>query len=249
MRSFLLGLSRLILFLFYVSFFSLLFYVASLFWSKETTSRNALLFRDFIISVLNSLLGIRLVVYGHPPAVQGLIVANHRSYFDPIIMLNHRQTFPVGKKEVESWPLIGYICKISGVIFVDRKDPESRQNACESIKASLSKGYSVINFPEGTTHIAPTTIAFNYGSFAMATKIKAAVLPIAIEYKEKTDAFIDDDTFVPHFIKCFGKPTTEIKMTYFPPLYSDDVEFLLNTSKELIDKELIRFREDWDKLK
>jgi 1-acyl-sn-glycerol-3-phosphate acyltransferase len=248
MLSFLLGLTRLILFILYVSFFSLLFYLASLFWSKEANSRNALLFRDFLIRVVNSLLGIRLHIYGDPPTVQGLIVANHRSYFDPIVMLNHRQTFPVGKKEVASWPLIGYICKISGVIFVDRKNCESRQNTCEKIKEALSQGHSVINFPEGTTHILPTTTNFNYGSFAMATKIKAAVIPIAIDYKVKTDAFVDDDTFIPHFIKCFGKRTTEIKMTYFPPLYSDDVEFLLKTSKHVIDKELIRFRQDWNNL-
>jgi hypothetical protein len=44
----------------------------------------------------------------------------------------------------------------------------------------------------------------------MATKIKAAVIPIAIDYKVKTDAFVDDDTFIP-LIKCFGKRHTEIK--------------------------------------
>jgi surfactin synthase thioesterase subunit len=31
--------------------------------------------------------------------------------------------------------------------FVDRKDPESRQDTSEKIKAALIKGYSVINFP------------------------------------------------------------------------------------------------------
>jgi 1-acyl-sn-glycerol-3-phosphate acyltransferase len=59
--------------------------------------------------------------------------------------------------------------QISG-IFVDRKDPESRQDTSEKIKAALIKGYSVINFPEGTTHILPTTIEFNFGSFAMYKK-------------------------------------------------------------------------------
>jgi 1-acyl-sn-glycerol-3-phosphate acyltransferase len=37
-------------------------------------------------------------------------------------------------------------------------------------------------------------------------------------------------------------------MTYFPPLYSDDVEYLLKNIEEMIDKELIRYREDWDNL-
>ncbi len=249
MFSLLLGLLRFILFVIYVSLFSVVYYIISLFLSKETNSRNALVLRDFLIRTANRLLGIRIIVYGEKPIVQGLIVANHRSYFDPIAIVNQVHAFPVGKKEVESWPLIGYICKISGVLFVNRSCQKSRQETAESILDVLSRGYSIINFPEGTTHTLPTTSEFKLGSFAMATKIKAAVIPVAIDYKEKTDAFVDDDTFVPHFLKCFGKQTTEIKMTFFEPIYSEDATFLLNTSKDLIDKELLRYRKDWDTMK
>lgn len=246
MFSFLLSLSRLLIFIIYVSFLSIIFYFASLFWNKKRTAINALLVRDLLIKMTNSLLGIRTIVNGELPTVQGLIVANHRSYFDPIVIVSQIHAYPVGKKEVESWPLIGYICKISGVIFVARECQESRQKTCETIKKTLNEGYSVINFPEGTTHVLPTTVNFNYGSFKTATQIKAAIIPVAIDYKEKSDAFVNDDTFVPHFLKCFGKLTTEIKITYFPPLYSEDADFLLKTSKDIIDQELIRFRKDWD---
>ena len=209
-------------------------------------SKRALHLRDFLIRVSNYILGIRTTIYGEKPTIQGLIVANHRSYFDPIVIVNQMHAFPVGKKEVASWPMIGYICKISGVLFVDRKCQKSRQETAENIREVLAKGYSIINFPEGTTDVLPTTVDFNYGSFVMATKIKAAVIPIAIDYKEKTDAFVGDDTFIPHFLKCFGKWTTEIKMTFFPPIYSEDATYLLNTSKKMIDDELIRYRKDWD---
>jgi 1-acyl-sn-glycerol-3-phosphate acyltransferase len=246
MFSLLLGLLRFILFVIYVSFFSVIYYIISLFLSKETNSRNALVLRDFLIRIANRLLGIRILVYGEKPTVQGLIVANHRSYFDPIAIVNQVHAFPVGKKEVESWPLIGYLCKISGVLFVNRSCQKSRQETAESILEILSRGYSIINFPEGTTHTLPTTAEFKHGSFVMATKIKAAVIPVAIDYKEKTDAFVGKDSFVPHFLKCFGKRTTEIKMTFFDPIYSEDADFLLKTSKDLIDKELLRYRKDWD---
>ena len=246
MLSLLLGFTRLIAFIVFVSFFSIIFYFMSFFRSEETNSKKGVLLRDFIIRGLNIILGIRTTIYGEKPSTQGLIVANHRSYFDPIAIINIIHAFPVGKKEVASWPLIGYICKISGVIFVDRKCTISRQETAENIREVLAKGYSIVNFPEGTTHDLPTTVDFNYGSFVMATKIKSAVIPIAIDYKEKTDAFIGDDTFIPHFLKSFGKPTTEIKITFFPPIYSDDSTYLLNTSKELIDNELIRYRKDWD---
>lgn len=246
MLSLLLGLTRLIVFIVFVSFFSILFYLTSFFCSEEINSKRALHLRNFLIRVSNYILGIRTIIYGEKPTIQGLIVANHRSYFDPIVIVNQIHAFPVGKKEVASWPMIGYICKISGVLFVDRKCQKSRQETAENIREVLAKGYSIINFPEGTTDVLPTTVDFNYGSFVMATKIKSAVIPIAIDYKEKTDAFVGDDTFIPHFLKCFGKWTTEIKMTFFPPIYSEDATYLLNTSKKMIDDELIRYRKDWD---
>jgi 1-acyl-sn-glycerol-3-phosphate acyltransferase len=246
MFSFLLALIRLIVFILYVSLFSLTFYLASFFWNEKTTNRNALILRDFILKITTRILGIRSIVYGDLPTVQGLIIANHRSYFDPILIVSHLNAFPVGKKEVASWPLIGYLCKISGVVFVDRKCQDSRQKTCENIKEIINNGNSVINFPEGTTHVLPTTVAFNYGSFRTATQIEAAIIPVAIDYKVISDAFVNDDTFIPHFLKCFGKRTTEIKITYFAPLYSDDADFLLKKSKDMIDKELIRYRKDWD---
>jgi 1-acyl-sn-glycerol-3-phosphate acyltransferase len=246
MFSFLLGVIRLLLFILYVSFFSFSFYLASFFWSKEQTAQRARSLRDFILKITIRILGIRSIIYGELPTVQGLIIANHRSYLDPIVIVSHIHAYPVGKKEVASWPLIGYLCKISGVIFVERECQNSRQRTCDTIKKTINEGYSVINFPEGTTHVLPATVDFNYGSFKTATQIKAAIIPVAIDYKVIGDAFVNNDTFIPHFLKCFGKRTTEIKITYFPPLYSEDADFLLKTSKDIIDKELIRFRRDWD---
>lgn len=246
MLSFLLGLTRLLIFIVFISLFSVLFYLMSFFCSHEANTKRALRLRNFLIRVSNYILGIRTIIYGEKPKAQGLIVANHRSYFDPIAIVNEIHAFPVGKKEVASWPVIGYICKISGVLFVNRACSKSRQETAENIREVLAKGYSIINFPEGTTAVLPTTVDFNYGSFVMATKIKSAVIPIAIDYKEQSDAFVGDDTFIPHFLKCFGKWTTEIKITFFPPIYSEDASYLLNTSKSMIDKELLRYRKDWD---
>jgi 1-acyl-sn-glycerol-3-phosphate acyltransferase len=69
----------------------------------------------------------------------------------------------------------------SGVVFVDRKCQDSRQNQRKH-KGIINSGNSVINFPEGTTDTLPTTVNFNYGSFKTATQIKAAIIPVAIDY-------------------------------------------------------------------
>lgn len=214
--------------------------------SEKAAQKNALYLRDFILKVIKKILGIHAIITGDLPTTSGLIIANHRSYFDPILIVTQMNAFPVGKKEVASWPLIGYLCKISGVIFVERECQNSRDMTCQKIKQTINEGHSVINFPEGTTTTLPTTTTFNYGSFRTATQIKAAIIPVAIDYKIGTDAFVGDDTFIPHFLKCFGKRTTEIKITYFPPVFSEDADYLLKTSKDIIDAELIRFRKEWD---
>ena len=246
MLSSLIGLIRLIVFVLFISVLSFAFYIASFFMSEKAAQKNALYLRDFILKVVNKILGIRAIITGDLPTTSGLIIANHRSYFDPILIVTHMNAFPVGKKEVASWPLIGYLCKISGVIFVERECQNSRDMTCQKIKKTINEGHSVINFPEGTTTTLPTTTIFNYGSFKTATQIKAAIIPVAIDYKILSDAFVGDDTFIPHFLKCFGKRTTEIKITYFPPIFSEDADYLLKTSKDIIDAELIRFRKEWE---
>jgi hypothetical protein len=42
----------------------------------------------------------------------------------------------------------GYICKISG-FFVDRKDPESRQNTSQKLKKLLTKDIQLLIFQKG----------------------------------------------------------------------------------------------------
>jgi 1-acyl-sn-glycerol-3-phosphate acyltransferase len=70
------------------------------------------------------------------PVVQGLIVANHRSYFDPIIMLNHRQTFPVGKRKWNHGHLLDIFVKYQSDFLLTEKTLKVDRTLAES---TLSK--------------------------------------------------------------------------------------------------------------
>jgi 1-acyl-sn-glycerol-3-phosphate acyltransferase len=221
--------------------FSNLFYT-----SPELKLKRGILYRRSMIRCLHIILGSKITTYGNEPIQAGLIISNHRSYFDPIVILKNILAYPVGKKEVASWPIIGSVCKTTGVIFVKRENKESRKNTLLEINTVLEKGYSIFIAPEGTTHIEPTTINFNPGAFAQASKLGVPVIPVAIDFKNLDDAWIGDDTFVPHFLRCFGKWRTEIKVSYLQPIISADVDQLIYSTKNGIDSELIRFRKDWE---
>ena len=214
--------------------------------SKERKLERGILLRRFTVRILHFILGSKITVYGKKPLISGLIVSNHRSYFDAVVVLKDILASPVGKKEVASWPLIGKVAKATGVIFVNRENRNSRAETLKEVSTVLENGFSIINTPEGTTHINPTTINFKPGTFYIAAQLGVPVIPIAIDYKNLDDAWVGDDTFIPHFLKCFSKWKTEIKISYLNPIVSDNAEELISLSKSQIDQELIRFRKDWD---
>ena len=246
LRTFL-AIVRLLLFALVTLIFYSLLLITNLFYKrKDKKIERAIIYRRFIIRVLHYILGTKITVYGKEPTISGLIISNHRSYFDPLVILRNILTYPVAKKEVESWPLIGSVCKTTGVIFVHRESKNSRMETLDKINIILNKGFSILNTPEGTTHIEPTTIKFKPGAFVIAAQLGVPVIPVALDYKNTSDAWIGDDTFIPHFLRCFGKWRTEIKISFLEPVFSDNVDELIASSKKQIDQELLRFRKEWD---
>ncbi len=243
----LLAIGRLFLFIMVAVFFFCLLLVISVFYkSKEKKLERGILLRRFAIRILHPILGSKITVYGKEPIDTGLIVSNHRSYFDAMVILKNLLASPVGKKEVESWPLIGSVTKTTGVIFVNREEKSSRTQTLKEVRVVLENGFSIFIAPEGTTHINPTTIDFRPGTFVLAAELGIPVMPVAIDYKNMDDAWIGNDTFIPHFLKCFSKWRTEIKVSYLESIVSDNVDELISLSKNQIDQELLRFRKDWN---
>lgn len=203
-------------------------------------------FRRALIPFILKALGVKILRSGTLPAGGGLLVANHRSYVDPVIILKDILAVPVAKKEVASWPVIGWGAKMSGTLFVDRSDSVQRRITREAIGHTIAKGLCIINFPEGTTHDEPTTIKFHLGAFQEAVEGGHSVFPVAIDYQEVGDAWAADISFLSHFIQCFGKRYTYIKIRYGEALTDKDAENILTRAKTFIDQSLLEFRSDWN---
>ncbi|MEL6656290.1 MAG: lysophospholipid acyltransferase family protein [Bacteroidota bacterium] len=190
-------------------------------------------------------LNIDVEVFGDFPQGGGLLVCNHRSYIDPFLLLKDVSAMPVGKVEVLSWPIIGTAGKVSGAIFVDRSSPESRQKARQDITRAVKDGYFIINYAEGTTHGEPRTIDFKPGMFRDAAQESFPIIPVALDYQRRSDYFIGDNTFVPHFLQAFSHPRMKVRVFYGPPIKGTEAGELLQTTKATIDQQLSTIRQDW----
>lgn len=243
----LLGIIRLILLLLITLIvFGFIIFINFFYKPKAKKLERGIVIRRVIIRISHHILGTKITIYGEEPTNSGLIISNHRSYFDSIVILRNILAYPIAKIEVASWPLIGMVCKSTGVIFVNRQIKSNKEKTLNDISLVLESGFSILNTPEGTTHIEPITIHFKPGAFYIAAQLGKPVIPIAIDYKNLGDTWIGNDTFLPHFLKCFGKWKTEIKLSYLDPIYSDNADELISLSKKQIDNELIRFRNDWN---
>jgi 1-acyl-sn-glycerol-3-phosphate acyltransferase len=104
---------------------------------------------------------IQVDAVGEPPKAPFFIVSNHMSYLDIVpLYLNLRCTF-VAKKEVRSWPILGFMVKAVGVIFIDRNRRGDVKRVNELLNRSLNKYQGMIVFPEGTSSGGRNVLPFH----------------------------------------------------------------------------------------
>lgn len=143
---------------------------------------------------LLKVLGVRLVRRGPIPRAGSLLVANHVSWLDILVLVAVAPVRLVSKREVGSWPGIGTMATMAGSIFLDRSRPKSLPGAVDEVAAALRAGQSVAVFPEGTTFCGVNQGRFRPAMFQAAIDAGAAVVPTSITYDSIAPAFIGDDT-------------------------------------------------------
>jgi lyso-ornithine lipid O-acyltransferase len=111
------------------------------------------------------ILGLPLQIRGEPMQQKGAVVANHSSWLDIFALNAAQRVYFVSKSEVEGWPLIGWLARATGTVFIARKGTEAkRQQAL--FEARLRAGHQLLFFPEGTSTDALRVLPFKSTLFA-----------------------------------------------------------------------------------
>jgi 1-acyl-sn-glycerol-3-phosphate acyltransferase len=150
------------------------------------------------------LLGIRLELRGRPPVTGPvLLVANHISWLDILVMHAARHCRFVSKADVRRWPLIGTLATGAGTLYIERKSRRDAMRVVHHMAESLKRGEVVAVFPEGTTSNGVAMLPFHGNLIQAAISANAPVQPVALSFLDsKTRAvslapcYIDEDTLV-----------------------------------------------------
>jgi 1-acyl-sn-glycerol-3-phosphate acyltransferase len=178
---------------------------------------RALALRDASRDVL-ALHGIACSASGAQVPVQAVLVSNHVSWLDPLVIAAHAPCVPVSKVDVSAWPLIGALARDLGVVFVSRGDPGSGASALRALLGALHAGACVLNFPEGTTSAGEGVLPFRPGLFGLALRTGAPIVPVAIRYEPRSLAWTGDASFLPHYLALASSRGARVSVRFGEPL-------------------------------
>jgi lyso-ornithine lipid O-acyltransferase len=155
-----------------------------------------------------AILGIDVGSTGHRLQNTGFTVCNHVSYIDILVMASISPSVFVSKMEVRSWPVIGWLARLGGTVFIDRRSALASWKSLSEVETALRHGVNVVTFPEGTTTNGSETGDFKRMLFEAPARAGVAVIPVSIKYysgdKSAEIPWYGEMTLLPHLWSLLG---------------------------------------------
>ncbi len=143
--------------------------------------------------------GVDVACAGAPPLTPAILVTNHVSYLDPLVIAAVSPCIAIAKGEVGTWPLFGSGLRALGVVFVRRGDVYSGAIALRRAWRALDRGATVLNFPEGTTSDGRSVGPFRRGIFGLAAIAGVDIVPAHVSYDDHRVPWFGGQTLAPHY--------------------------------------------------
>ena len=111
-----------------------------------------------------------------------VFVANHQGAFDIFLVYGflNRNFKWMMKRSLGNIPFVGFACRRSHQIFVDKRGPKKIKETYDRAREILKEGYSVTVFPEGARSFTGHMGVFRKGAFALADELQLPVVPLTI---------------------------------------------------------------------
>jgi lyso-ornithine lipid O-acyltransferase len=185
--------------------------------------------RSFIL-LLRAILNIKVTVVGDEGQLERggyVIISNHVSYVDGIILGSLFPVVFVSKKEVKSWPVIGQWTTLCGTVFIDRQHKDKISLLVDEIKEKLRQEANILLFPEGTSTNGERMLPFQTAPLAAPLRNRSIIVPVTLTYKSVDDEPVSaanrdriywygDMDFITHFWRLLSLRGVEAMVTIQP---------------------------------
>jgi len=173
--------------------------------------------------------GFRMRRVGTPLPGAAMFVANHVSWIDIVALHSQRMMGFVAKREIQDWPVVGWMAQRGETIFHHRGSTESLGGVLHEMLARLRGGRAVGVFPEGGARGGGDLGPFHARIFLAAVEAGVPVQPVALRYGERgaaqrTVAFAKRESFFGNFLRLLGEPARIAEVHFLAPIAPGDTE-------------------------
>ena len=170
------------------------------------------------------LAGLQLHISGTPRPGATLLVANHVSWLD--IAALHAvapQARFVSKAEVLRWPLLGWLIRGAGTLFIERERKRDALRVLHQVAQALQAGDTVAVFPEGTTGDGATLLPFHANLLQSAIATGTPVQCVALRYSDALHRFspaawfVGETTLLQSVWRVLGARALQVHVDLLPP--------------------------------
>ena len=168
---------------------------------------------------------IGLDVRGTPPKDGPLLlVVNHISWLDILVM--HAAGFCrfVSKSDIKHWPVIGTMATGAGTLYIARDSRRDALRVVHHMRDALQRGEVVAVFPEGTTSDGLTLLPFHANLIQAAISAESPVLPVALEFIDSRSGqmstapmYIGEQTLIESVWRTLTTPGLRAVVSYGEP--------------------------------
>lgn len=192
----------------------------------------------FYHRALCRIIGVRIRQVGQrAPDIPLLILSNHASWLDILIIGAVTQTVFVAKKEVAGWPVFGWLAKLQRTVFIDRERRHRTGAATQEIAERLLGGDAVVLFAEGTSSDGNRILPFRsalvgavHHAIGQSTDHQTVtVQPLSLAYVQTSGlpigralrdrvAWYGDADLIPHLIGVLASGAVDVTVSWGQPV-------------------------------
>ena len=169
-----------------------------------------------------AVIGLRVDASGPVPRPPCLVVANHVSYLDIIVLGTKVPAVLVAKSDVANWPIIGTLCRAAGTLFIDRASRFRLPSVLAEMARVLDTGGAIIVFQEGTSTDGRRVQAFRSSALEPVAAGGYPVQYAALFYQtgigmppaEQAVCWWGDMTLVDHLWRLLALPSVTARLRF-----------------------------------
>ncbi len=148
------------------------------------------------------IMGIGLVLHGPTHGGPALLVSNHISWLDILVLHAAQYCRFVSKSEIKAWPLVGPLATAAGTLYIERASARDALRVVHHMAECLQAGDVLAVFPEGTTGDGVHVLPFHGNLLQAAISAQVPAQPVGLRFVDAwgqpsfAPCYVGDDTFV-----------------------------------------------------